>query len=203
MKKKLLFIVLIIVLLLSVVIYNIIFSAKRVDENASSESTTSDLNKNSKNNRTYIKLEYLGKSKYTTDEYTTTYNFDKDCEFTWFRECWESENSLKILDEEYGTSFSESINLSGKDFENSDFYISFGRKLDKLYYDDYKIWDYYYLAIPVFKKDYCKNTMFLYKTDKKSNLPFMENEYWTDEMQKFNIDGDVRYKEDDKILYNY
>ena len=25
----------------------------------------------------------------------------------------------------------------------------------------------------------------------------------TDEMQKFNIDGDVRYKEDDKILYNY
>lgn len=45
--------------------------------------------------------------------------------------------------------------------------------------------------------------MFLYKTDKKSNLPFMENEYWTDEMQKFNIDGDVRYKEDDKILYNY
>lgn len=98
MKKKLLFIVLIIVFSLSVVIYNITFNAKRVDENASSESTTSDLNKNSKNNRTYIKLEYLGKSKYTTDEYTTTYNFDKDCEFTWFRECWESENSLEILD---------------------------------------------------------------------------------------------------------
>lgn len=96
MKKKLLFIVLIIVLLLSVVIYNIIFSAKRVDENASSESTTSDLNKNSKNNRTYIKLEYLGKSKYTTDEYTTTYNFDKDCEFTWFRDVGNPKIVLKF-----------------------------------------------------------------------------------------------------------
>ena len=85
------------------------------------------------------------------------------------------------------------------------FYISFGRKLDKLYYDDYKIWDYYYLAIPWYsKRTYCKKyNVSSIKTDKKSNLPFMENEYWTDEMQKFNIDGDVRYKEDDKILYNY
>ena len=44
--------------------------------------------------------------------------------------------------------------------------------------------------------------MFLFKTDIISNLPFMENEYWTDEMQKFKIDGDVRYKEDDMILFN-
>lgn len=146
--------------------------------------------------RKYIKLNYISDYHYTKNFYHAEYNLPQDCEFTWW-EHYTNYGWTDIIENYHGVKFDK--NFEDKfDMSKVDIIVSFGRKLNMLYYDQKYYYDKLYngliLAVPVFEKDYGKNKLYLYTTDKKYEI--FNNEYWTNEMSKFNLEGKVRFEEE-------
>jgi hypothetical protein len=146
--------------------------------------------------RRYIELNYISEHDYTKNFYHDDYNLPKDCEFTWW-EHYSNYGWTNVVEDYYGVSFDKNFEKTF-DMSKVDVVISFGRKLDKLYYDE----KYHYdklnngliLAVPVFKKEYRKNKIYVYTTNRKYDI--FDNEYWTNEMSEFNVEGKVRFNEE-------
>lgn len=155
-----------------------------------------DLNKisNRIDKREYIELEYLAQSDYdkTKNSYIIDYNLNKSADFTWYQKVY-SKNVISDLNKYLGANFD--TDLSKKiDISKYDIFISYGRKLKKLYFDNFKIYNQYRLVVPVFEKEYYGDKIFLYKSNKKYNI--IDNDYWTNELWDFNVDGNIRYEEE-------
>lgn len=153
--------------------------------------------------RRYIELNYISEYDYTKNFYHDDYNLPKDCEFTWW-EHYNGKDWMNAVENKHGVSFNESFKKNfNKSFDMSkvDVIISFGRKLNKIYYDEKYYYDKFYnpliLAVPVFEKEYTKNKIYVYTTNR--NYSIFNNEYWTDEMSEFNRYGKVRFKEEASI----
>lgn len=188
MRFKFFYVLILLIIVILVGVY--VFETVKID----ALSINKDINEEKVEGRSYIKLKYLGKSKYDkkNNVYIEDYNLEKNSEFTWYAKCY-GENVLENLDKGYGTNFVNTIE-DEIDTSKQDVFISFGRKLNKLYFDDFKVHGEYYLALPVFDKEYYGDEIFLYVAEEKYNL--IDNEYWTNELYDFNVNGNIRYKEE-------
>lgn len=160
------------------------------------------------NTRRYIKLIYIEESDYTkVNEGIALHDLPNDCQLTWFGYYPNANiNTIKAINETYGTTFDESIfdiNSSFSSSYNGDMskascFISIGRKLKMLYYgsERYATGSYYdeILPVPVFEKKY-DHKIYLYITDKKYHM-MAEPELLGEYMEQFNVDGDIPFEEE-------
>lgn len=156
------------------------------------------------NARKYIKLNFITESDYTRiDEGIALYNLPEDCELTWWGYYPNSDsNTIKVINDTYGTTFDENLNISafsaGIDTNKTSFIISIGRKLKTLYYDKERystgLYDDEILPMPVFSKEY-NHKIYLYITDKKYHV-MGEPELLGAYMEEFNVIGNVPYEEE-------
>lgn len=113
MRFKFFYVLILLIIVILVGVY--VFETVKID----ALSINKDINEEKVEGRSYIKLKYLGKSKYDkkNNVYIEDYNLEKNSEFTWYAKCY-GENVLENLDKGYGTNFVNTIEIDNEYWTN-------------------------------------------------------------------------------------
>ena len=145
-------------------------------------------------NREYISLEYVGSVENADfSVFRDVYGIPDDFELAWWEQFSAADirrYSLEdILADNYNIILTEPIDINEKDL-----IVSFGRKLEMLYYDNMYINDGAgrEFARPVFDEEYNEGVAYLYVIER---IELYNNELVSNDMYYFNLDGDIPFKE--------
>lgn len=158
-------------------------------DNNSNDNEITAANTNNSKEPTFLELEYV--CLIENANFSIFEEFAEG-EFTWWNPYYDNhEETAELILEDY------LVELPYIDTEGKLITISMGRKLKQLYYYEESRYDTFNGQVfgrPVFEKEYYPNTIFVYLAYPCPALGFISNYLFTDDMYKFNREGNVYYE---------